>query len=145
MYKRQYLKYWVDDINDVKKLYREDQPKICVFDSETTGLHIKKDRPFMWVFGWLIPRNKQSDGIKGRIFAFDHDANLLRNLLELSKSATMLVGHNVKYDLHMTINGGVHEEFIYDLKNIVDSMGICRMSFDAVSALSLIHISEPTN
>ena len=131
---KKYLKYWIDDYEEISSLYKEDKPKICVFDSETTGLHIKKDKPFMWVFGWLIPRNKQVDGVKGRIFAFDHNAKLLNKLLVLSKSATMLVGHNVKYDLHMTINGGVPEDFIYDLKNIVDSMGICRMSFDAVSA-----------
>ncbi len=46
----------------------------------------------------------------------------------------MTVGHNVKYDLHMLINGGVNEEVVYALRNIVDTMGLCRLSFDAVSA-----------
>lgn len=129
-----YTKYWVDSFDEIKKYFEQDKPKLCVFDSETTGLHIVMDKPFMWVFGWLIPQKNRKDAIKGRMFAFDHNPVLLKQAIELSKSAQLLVGHNVKYDLHMTINGGVDEEFIYNLNHITDSMGICRMAFDAVSA-----------
>ena len=34
-------------------LLREQQPKYCAFDTETTGLHITKDVPFFFQFGWL--------------------------------------------------------------------------------------------
>jgi DNA polymerase-1 len=131
---KKYKKYWVTDFDDILSYFREDKPKLGVFDSETTGLHIKKDKPFMWVFGWLLPKNKQTEDFKGRVFAFDHNEELLNQIIEMSKKLQMLVGHNVKYDLHMVLNGGTPEEIVYDLKNIADTMGICRLSFDAVSA-----------
>lgn len=48
----------------------------------------------------------------------------------------------------MVLNGGVSEKIVYNLNNISDTMGICRLSFDAVSArdggdvLGLKKISE---
>ncbi|KON87463.1 DNA polymerase I [Sporosarcina globispora] len=131
---KKYEKHWTDNFDDIERLFIKDTPKLGVFDAETTGLHIKKDKPFMWVFGWLLPKEKQTNELKGRVFAFEHDLVLLVKIINLSKEIKMLVGHNVKYDLHMLINGGVDEEIVYDLKNISDTMGICRMSFDAVSA-----------
>lgn len=131
---KKYEKHWTNNFNEISKYFKVDSPKLCVFDSETTGLHIKKDRPFMWVFGWMLPKQKQSEGLKGRVFAFDHDSDLLVQLFEMIKDVKMVVGHNVKYDMHMLINGGVPEEFVYNFKNIVDTMGLCRLSFDAVSA-----------
>jgi DNA polymerase-1 len=129
-----YKKYWVDNFTFIEEYFKLDNPKLCVLDSETTGLHIKKDKPFMWVFGWMLPKEKQTDVFKGRTFAFGHDEDLLLNIIRLTKKCMMTVGQNVKYDLHMLINGGVPEEKVYELNNIVDTMGICRLSFDAVSA-----------
>jgi DNA polymerase I len=131
---KKYKKFWLNDFNEIEKMFVEDQPKLCVLDSETTGLHIKKDRPFMWVFGWIIPKDKRTDEFKGKVIAFDQDPELLKRLIELSKSCKMTVGHNVKYDLHMLINGDVPEEIIYNLTNVTDTMGLCRFSFDSVSA-----------
>lgn len=131
---KKYIKYWISSFDEIRELYEKDNPNVGVFDSETTGLHIKKDKPFMWVFGWLLPKNKQTEFCKGRVFAFDHDTELLKKVINLFANFKMLVGHNVKYDLNMLINGGIDEEFVYNLKNITDTMGVCRMSFDAVSA-----------
>lgn len=131
---KRYEKHWTNDYEEIRSYFNNDLPMLCVFDSETTGLHIKKDRPFMWVFGWMLPKHLQTDTLKGRVFAFDHDALLLVKLFEMIKNVKMVVGHNVKYDLHMLINGGVPEKFVYSFKNIVDTMGLCRLSFDAVSA-----------
>ncbi|MGZ9868235.1 DNA polymerase [Priestia endophytica] len=130
---KQYEKYWIDDFEEINKLFDIDQPKLSVFDSETTGLHIKKDRPFMWVFGWLLPKEKRKT-FKGRVFAFESTVSNLRGMLKLMKKCQMTIGHNVKYDLHMLINGGADEEEVYDLTNVADTMGVCRLSFDAVSA-----------
>jgi DNA polymerase-1 len=131
---KKYKKYWIDNFDELLTYFQKDTPKLGVFDSETTGLHIKKDKPFMWVFGWLVPKDKQTEEFKGRVFAFEHDTELLNDVIGLSKQFQMLVGHNVKYDLHMSLNGGLDEEMVYDLNNIADTMGICRMSFDSVSA-----------
>ena len=124
-----YLKYHITSFDEIKKWFDIDKPLLTVIDSETTGLHIKKDKPFMWVFGWRIP---ECIAIKGRVFSFNHDTELLHKVLELSKSTT-LIGHNIKYDLHMAINGGVNEQFIYSFSHITDTMGLCRLSFNSVS------------
>lgn len=129
-----YEKHWVEDFEQIESLFLKDNPKLCVLDSETTGLHIIKDRPFMWVFSWLLPRDKRTAQLKGRSFAFNSDRDMLLKVINLTKRCMMTVGHNVKYDLHMLINGGVDEEVVYGLRNIVDTMGLCRLSFDAVSA-----------
>ncbi|MFK3936575.1 DNA polymerase [Alkalihalobacillus sp. NPDC078783] len=93
-----------------------------------------KDRPFMWVFGWQLNRNERTEKVKGRVYAFPHDADFLTEIVGLASTVNLFVGHNVKYDLHMVINGGVKENTVYSLKNVVDTMGLCRLSFDAVSA-----------
>lgn len=131
---KKYKKYWITDFEEIKDYYDKDNPKLCVFDSETTGLHIKKDKPFMWVFGWSLPKERRTDDFKGRMFAFEHETDLLLKIISLAKNSQMIVGHNVKYDLHMLLNGHIPEEFVYNLNNISDTMGMCRLSFDAVSA-----------
>ncbi len=88
----------------------------------------------MWVFGWLLPKQKQKENFKGRVFAFEHGTEILKQVVELIKKFQMAVGHNTKFDLHMMINGGIPEEEVFNLSNISDTMGICRFSFDAVSA-----------
>ena len=129
-----YVKYWTESFEEIQNEFNIDNPKLCVFDSETTGLHIKKDKPFMWVFGWLLPKNKRTDEVKGKVFAFNHSPEMLTEIIGLIKRCQLAVGHNVKYDLNMLINGGVSENLVYNLTNVSDTMGICRMSFDAVSA-----------
>ncbi|PRR87375.1 DNA polymerase [Bacillus atrophaeus] len=131
---KKYEKHWVEDFNEIKTLFYQDKPKLCVLDSETTGLHIIKDKPFMWVFSWLLPREKRTENLKGRSFAFESNKDILIKVIELTKLCVMTVGHNVKYDLHMLINGGVQDELVFGLSNITDTMGLCRLTFDAVSA-----------
>ena len=129
-----YEKHWTSEFIEIEKYYNEDKPLLCVIDSETTGLHIIKDRPFMWVFGWAIPKEKQENGIVGRMFAFDQEKELLSNVFDLFSKTKVAIGHNLKYDLHMFVNGGVSQERVLALRNIIDTMGVCRMAFDAVSA-----------
>lgn len=131
---KKYKKYWIDNFEEIEELFNRDLPKLGVLDAETTGLHIIKDKPFMWVFGWMIPKKQQTDDFKGRVFAFSQNSELLNKVIDLSKRLQMLVGHNFKYDLNMLINGGVPAETVYNLKNLTDTMGICRLSFEAISA-----------
>lgn len=46
-----YEKHWVEDFEQIESLFLKDNPKLCVLDSETTGLHIIKDRPLC---GFLV-------------------------------------------------------------------------------------------
>lgn len=131
---KMYEKYWVTSFDTIKELYDKDQPSLCAIDAETTGLHIIKDKPFMWVFGWTLPKNKQTDEIKGRVFAFRQNESLLKEVFGLFKKTKFSIGHNLKFDLHMLVNGGIPLEEVTALKNITDTMGVCRLSFQAASA-----------
>lgn len=129
-----YEKYWINSFEEIEKFYNKDKPTLCVIDSETTGLHVIKDKPFMWVFGWLLPRSKQTKDLKGRVFAFRQDERLLNKVFELFAKTKIAIGHNLKFDLHMFVNGGVPLKKVTSLTNIIDTMGVCRMSFEAASA-----------
>lgn len=145
---KMYEKHWVTDFSEIEKYYNKDKPSLCVIDSETTGLHIIKDRPFMWVFGWLLPKDKQTSTKIGRVFAFEQDKFMLNKVFNLFAKTQIAIGHNLKYDLHMFVNGGVKLDKVSSLTNIVDTMGVCRMVFDAVSPrdggdlLGLMKVSE---
>lgn len=132
----QYKKYDIapDSMWKIEELFRLDKPKMVVLDSETDGLHIKKNKPFMWVFGWSIPRDKRTPGFKGRVFAFDHDLKILRKVLELCKEVKVTIGQNVKYDFHMMENATPWERIIARLNNVVDTMALSRLCVEAVSA-----------
>lgn len=129
-----YEKHWVTDFEEIEKFYNQDSPTLSVIDAETTGLHIIQDKPFMWVFGWLLPRDMQTESIIGRVFAFEQSEEMLDKVFELFAKTKISIGHNLKFDLHMMINGGVEAERVIALDNIIDTMGVCRLVFDAVSA-----------
>lgn len=98
------------------------------FDTETTGLHIISDSPFLYVIGVL-----DSDG-RLDTFLFDivYHADIARIALSawiyIAKQVKFLYGHNVKYDMHMAMNDG------YDLRypNLIDTQICIRLAHDAV-------------
>jgi hypothetical protein len=60
-------KHAINEAN-IKAMYHqflEDKPLTGGFDTETTGLHIVKDKPFLIQFGWLVPKQDY-----GRVFTF---------------------------------------------------------------------------
>lgn len=123
-------KYRIDiqDYRHMEQLFNQDKPVVAAFDSETTGLHIVHDKPVVWAVGWLVP---EVNGFRGRVFTFKHDPILLKLIFQLLNRSRLVVGHNVKYDLHMALNGGL--EMHHLPKNVADTMANCRLSFEAVS------------
>jgi len=117
----------------LKEMFQKDQPKMVTLDSETDGLHIKKAKPFMWVFGWQIPVEKRPFGKKGRMFSFEHNPAVLREVLILAKQVKMVIGNNIKFDFHMLENATGWKDVIKRLGNVVDVMGISRLVLEAVS------------
>lgn len=96
-------------------LLREQQPKYCAFDTETTGLHITKDVPFFFQFGWL---NTEQRTEQPQAYSFGVDLekqpalarrvirswhNYLKARVEAGEEL-WYIGHNIKYDMHQIAN-----------------------------------------
>ena len=82
--------------------------KKLILDTETTGLHHQKDKAFALSFSWvgedtitfLNLREKYSLGILQRVIA----------------KAELLIGHNLKFDLHQLIQAGIPWSLMKDKK-----------------------------
>ena len=115
--------------NDMVKLFKECNPDICAFDTETTGLHIALDKPFLFQFGWIC-----NDKLEGYAFAVDIEKqpDLSKQVIKiwhkLVSGAKKYLGHNVKYDMHMLINLGLP----YTTENVSDTMFYIRYAHDAL-------------
>ena len=81
------------------------------FDTETTGLNIMKDTPFLLVFGMSFPEG-------GITFTMPAHLDNIRMMLAFLKTYNPgpTFGHNTKYDLHMIINQGADMATIEGMK-----------------------------
>lgn len=117
-----------EDARAMVALFQTHQPAVGAFDTETTGLHITMDRPFLIQFGWLYQE---------QIYAFTCDLEIAPKLgREVVKAANWLgaqlqvyLGHNVKYDLHMLANYGEP----YTTENLSDTQFYIRYAHDALT------------
>lgn len=107
-----------DEVDIIEKEWssQEEPPKICGFDTETTGLHYITSKPFLYVFGF----NKT-------IITFEANEILVKKMIEISHKSQRLFAHNAKYDYHMTYNLiGKEVEKMDDI--IADSMTVARLT-----------------
>lgn len=110
-------------VNDVK-------PTVGAMDTETSGLHIILDKPFVIQFGFLDEKR-----LRGFTFALDLE-NTNKELQQLvlnywSKEALKLkvyAGHNIKFDLHMLYN----INHPYSGNNLTDTQFFIRYAHDAL-------------
>lgn len=115
---------------DMVRLFEKQQPKIGAFDTETTGLHIINDKPFIFQFGWLHPEE-----LLGYTFAVDLERYpiLSKQIIEywngLAANFDLYLGHNVKFDLHMLANIGLP----YTVENLSDTMFYIRYAHDTLT------------
>ena len=106
---------------DLKKSSKE----WIAFDTETTGLHLKADKPFLITLTF----DDQSRAIEVGKW---HPAVLQEVFNEL-KTFKYVVGHNIKFDLHMLENIGVK----YSEKNLTDTMILARLALDTDEVFTL--------
>lgn len=121
----------IDDLVEAIKLYKqrtEGEGTLIFFDTETTGLNIKYDSPFLIPWGYYV-----KDTAYIYCVDIDKDKHLFEQtaltLLLLAKDKG-LVGHNIKYDLHMLSNIGVKlpEDLHY-----IDTMILIRLAHNALT------------
>lgn len=110
----------------MQNLFEQDKPMVGGYDTETTGLHIIYDKPFLIQFGWLVPKQNF-----GRVFTFSPLPQYMQVFLKLAKKLKYFVAHNIKYDLHMITNIGYGKD-VLQMKNIVDNMAVARLALEAV-------------
>lgn len=92
------------------------------FDTETTGLNIITDKPFLLAFGWSSAGDKQ-------VFTADWTPEIGSSLAVacISKGYAMFA-HNAKYDYHMFQNGGV---MAMEHAKVYDSITVARLTENA--------------
>ena len=114
---------------DMVHTFKETVPEIGAMDTETIGLHIKCDKPFLYQFGWFNESMKQ-----GWTYVVDLERQpvlahqVIRRWHELAKRLKKFLGHNIKYDMHMCRNAGIE----YQWDNISDTMLYIRLAHDAI-------------
>ena len=99
--------------------------KYLIYDTETTGLNIISDKPFMFQYG-LVDHNLQL--VSSDWFHVKDKAKMdvfKQHLLSINT----IVGHNIKFDVHMAINAGFDKE-IFMNKNFIDTSVLSRLVID---------------
>ena len=116
--------------NSMIELFNIIKPEIGAFDTETTGLHITQDKPFLFQFGFLDTIHKI-----GYTYAVDieRQPNLAKAVIKewnrLAKSLKYNLGHNICFDLHMLENINL----AYNESNVSDTMAWIRHAHDALT------------
>lgn len=116
--------------NSMIELFNKIKPEVGAFDTETTGLHITSDKPFLFQFGFIDEKHK-----KGYTYAVDLEKQpelskaVIKKWHELASHLNIYLGHNVGYDLHMMHN----IDMPYEFPNISDTMAWIRHAHDALT------------
>ena len=101
---------FVDFINTLNTV----KPDVVVYDTETTGLNIMEDKPFL-----------MSIGFEKYVYTLEPKPQWVNKIWEHLKGIQYLVAHNAKYDYHMMTNNNTP---IPDYIRLADSMIIARLT-----------------
>lgn len=116
------------DLLNMIKLFKEHKPQVSAFDTETTGLNIGLDTPFLFQFGWVY-----NDSVYSFAVDIEEKPKLGKETVwsayKLVSKIKYFIGHNIKYDLHMCHNIG----FDYDTNNLLDTQCCIRLAHDALT------------
>lgn len=122
-----------EDIDNMLTTYNAHQTDYAALDTETTGLNIVKDIPFLVQFGFIDPNI-----MRGYAYVVDIKTDVgakalniwLYNLMPKHK---LLAGHNISFDLHMLLNIGYD---VFKLKpdtlTLTDTQFYIRYGHDAL-------------
>lgn len=127
--KLEYSYKHLNSLEELKESLNVDYPiNIIGFDTETTGLSIIKDKPFLLSYGWSSGKHKC-------IYTIDYTKEVGEYFVDyITKNGISLFAHNAKYDYHMFQNGGSP---IKDETKIYDSITVARLTENADERVSL--------
>ena len=117
------------EANAMLQLFDTLKPTIGGFDTETTGLHIILDKPFLFQFGFIHPNMKE-----GYTYVVDiqRQPELAHSVIKAwhkrAETLEKYFGHNAKFDLHMVAN--IREP--YTKENVYDTQFYIRYGHDAI-------------
>lgn len=118
-----------ESFQEVLRYMEQAKPTVVDYglDTETTGLNIMKDKPFLLIFGMSFPQG-------GITFTMPSHLDNIKTMLAFIKTYNpgVTFGHNMKYDLHMLINQGADQGVIEEMK-WSDSAFYARVGTMAVS------------
>lgn len=120
---------YTDDPALITRKLKEAKPLWITYDTETTGLHLKKDVPFLGAVCWTTSTDRQ----QGEVFVFPTNTFVLRELPKWASSVERVYAHNTTFDMHMSANI-IGDEPVLSIQNWGDTQGLCRLIFEAVSA-----------
>lgn len=112
---------WTEDGQEISDQIGRSAPKWITYDTETSGLHIKKDKPFWGAVAW-----------DGMVYVFPTTPDVLQHMKRWAQLTERVYAHNTTFDMHMTANI-MGDDFPLGIKNWGDTMGLCRLSFEAIS------------
>lgn len=96
--------------------------KYLICDTETTGLNIRTDKPFLYQYGLVDEKLNLIDTV---VFYAD-DLQERQKFLQYLKTVPTLVGANIKFDCHMAVNDGIDINIFAD-KNYIDIEVLARL------------------
>jgi DNA polymerase-1 len=120
--REEYTVFYTESGLEINESIAFDRPKFLTYDTETTGLHLKKDKPTL---GAICYDHK--------VFVFPTTKDVLKWMPEWTKKVKRLYGHNIGFDMNMTANAMEDDNFPLKLGKIGDTMGLCRLTFEAIS------------
>lgn len=104
--------------------------KYIIFDTETNGLNIRINKPFM--LQYLFADENLQEIEKG-IFYFDprneQDKLNKQKFIHALQTVPTLIGANIKFDVHMLVNMGFDIE-LFRYKNYIDIEVLARLVID---------------
>lgn len=116
--------YTINFIQSGVELFQKlatEKPKFFTYDTETTGLHVKADKPFLGAICF-----------KNQVYLFDTTYDILRWFPRWCKEVQKVVMHNAAFDLNMTANIiGVEETLQTD--NFMDTQALVLLSTESIS------------
>lgn len=113
--------HYIENPDVLCAAFERDKPKSVGSDTEASGLHIIKDKPFLIQIGW------------GRVvYLFEPTPAFMYVYFKISHAVKWHFLHNLKYDLHMLTNIGYGAE-VKKVKSWCDTMAVMRLVTEALS------------